>query len=179
MRRRWTEAEKMDLTKNYSEYPLEISPHLVLIHGKAGCYSKAGEMGLSHMLRKGHLDLSSWSEPTKAYIAGIIDGEGTIMIIKSNQVGAKRGNYVREHPVVTIANTSYALLDYLNSFEIGGYSTDKRKGGKGNHKQCFQWCLASILPVYSFLKAIHPYLIIKKDRAEHVMAWIEERYDLS
>lgn len=177
MRQRWTEAEKADLTQGYSEYPLKISPRLVLIHGKAGCYSKATEMGLSHMLRRGKLDLSSWPESTKAYIAGIIDGEGTIMITNSRQRTAKRGDYIYNRPIVTIANTSYKLLDYLNSLEIGGYSNDARI--RGNRKQCFQWCLASTLPIYSFLKAILPYLVIKKERAEEVMAWIEERYDLS
>lgn len=173
MGNRWTVGEMEELENNYSEFPLRISPNLVLIHGKAGCYTKATKMNLNHRLRRGELDLSHWSEVQKAYMAGIIDGEGTITIVKNNRKFKNGRQYQYSRAVITIANTSYLLLDYLKSLDIGGFSYDKRINAK-HHKQAFQWCLASVSPVYSLLKTILPYLVIKKSRAEEVIAWIKE-----
>jgi hypothetical protein len=47
---------------------------------------------------------------------------------------------------------------------------------KPNWKQAFQWILSSVNSVYVVLKAIYPYLIIKKGKAEKVMAWIENKW---
>jgi len=59
------------------------------------------------------------SPEEKAYIAGIIDGEGSIMLTKfhSNQFPA---------PCVTVASTSYELLEWIkNRTGIGTIKSKK------------------------------------------------------
>jgi hypothetical protein len=173
-RNRWTELDVITLADCYKSYPFVIDTSLIERHGKAGCYTKAKKMGFAHRLRSGIPNVESWSETTKAYLAGIIDGEGTITIIKNNRKQRNGKEYFYSRPVVTVANTSYSLLDYLTSLGIGGFSTDKRK--VEGQKQAFQWCLSSVNAVYTVLKAIYPYLVIKKDRADEVMSWIGETW---
>ena len=61
-------------------------------------------------------------------LVGIIDGEGTITVVKNKRVGKKNGKtYYYFRPVVTIANTDYNLLSYLKSLKIGGVHYDIRK----------------------------------------------------
>lgn len=171
---RWSEQDVDELTTCYSNYPLALSDNLIEKHGKTGCYTKATKLGLGHKLGKGFVDFSSWPETQKAYLAGIIDGEGTITVTKNKRVSKKNGKtYFYYRPVITIANTDYKLLSFLKSLNLGSTNYDRRQG-KEHWKQAFQWCLASIKPIYSLLKEIHPYLIIKKDKAEYLMAWIEE-----
>lgn len=173
----WTKEDITELESCYSTYPISISPKLVLLHGRAGCYSKASKLGMSNMLRMGQLDLSAWTEATKAYIAGIIDGEGSIVITRNNVRSRKTGEkYVYERPIVTVANTSEILISYLNNLNIGAVCVEKRKVPRC--KQAYQWVVSGRLPIYSFLKAIEPYLIIKKSKAQKVMAWIQNRYGL-
>jgi hypothetical protein len=169
---KWTGEDIQELKECYSNRPLRFTENLLFRHGEAGCYTKAEKMSLNGRLRRPELNMTKFSETTKAYLAGIIDGEGTITIVKNNRKRKKGKEYFYSRAVVTIANTSYSLLDYLKSLEIGGFSYDRRRVPR--YKQVFQWCLASILSVYSFLKAILPYLVIKKSKAEEVIKWIED-----
>jgi len=174
MRNRWTDTEIDTLKVCYKSYPFILDESMVSQHGSAGCYSKAARIGLSHRLHTGIPDVESWSETTKAYLAGIIDGEGTIAIIRNNRKQKNGKEYFYSRPVITVSNTSYILLDYLTTLGIGGFSSDRRK--VENQKQAFQWCLSSVNSVYAVLRVIYPYLTIKKDKAKEVMLWIEKTW---
>jgi len=175
-REEWTGYDMAELEETYKIYPFHIPERLVERHGKWGCYTKAERMGLSHKLDGSPFDFGSWSDATKAYLAGIVDGEGTICIIRNKHYRAinKSVGY-STRPVVTISNTAYSLLKYLKSLNIGGFSYDIRKR-KEEHKQAFQWALTSHLRVYGFLKEILPYLVIKKEKAVEVMDFIKQKH---
>ena len=173
-RERWTIEDIEMLKTAYSQFPLQIPQSLVDRHGKPGCYTKARVMALSHKLTGAPLHFSSWPETTKSYLAGIIDGEGTITITH-HKYKRKTTSGITSRPVVAISNTSYLLLDYLKSLKIGGSSFDMRKG-KEHWKQAFQWTLSSHLSVYTFLKQIIPYLVIKKEKAEEILDWIKQKH---
>ena len=66
----------------------------------------------------------------KGYIAGIIDGEGSICLTK------QKANEFRS-PTITVASTTYELVTYLQRL-IGG-SISNKKIYKENHKPSFQW----------------------------------------
>lgn len=86
-----------------------------------------------------------------AYIAGIIDGEGSILL---NNRSSKKSTH--RHPRITVANTSYELLLFLKS-NLGG-SICKKKVYKSHHKQSWCWSLGS--NVIKILELILPYLTI-------------------
>ncbi len=66
-----------------------------------------------------------------AYIAGIVDGEGTITLSKINKDDTWRT------PVVSVSSTTYEILSYLQSL-LGG-SISKHKVYQDHHKQSWSW----------------------------------------
>lgn len=99
------------------------------------------------------------TETEKAYIAGIIDGEGSIMLQKIHK---------NEHhsPCISITSTTLELLEWIK-IVIG-------KGTKNYnmevHKDCYSYVLRRNNAI-SLLNDIYPYLIIrsKKKRAELII----------
>jgi hypothetical protein len=92
------------------------------------------------------------TESTLGYLAGILDGEGTITL--------HRG--ARKQVFITISNTDTKLMSWLKT--IGG-SVQNRKISKLGTKVCFVWKVVGRADVEAFLRAVYPYMRIKKDKA--------------
>jgi hypothetical protein len=109
------------------------------------------------------------SEIELAYLAGIIDGEGTITISSRR---AKFGKiYFR--PYITISNTSERLADWLRS---KGYSIHSATNSSGRPYWRINW---SGFSLDSLLARLEPFLIIKRPHALLLLAFISERRRLS
>ncbi len=98
-----------------------------------------------------------------AYLAGLIDGEGTI------------GLYIKNHRKdyslrLAVYNTDETLMDWL-FFNIGGAKHKVGSRRKPNHKQEYCWYVSSSTAC-DLLKEVLPYLVIKRTRASIVIeAW--------
>ena len=68
------------------------------------------------------------TELEKGYIAGIIDGEGSICLTKSGKW---------RHPTIQISSTTYEMLEYVQSI-IGGTISKKSENGV-NCKQAYAY----------------------------------------
>lgn len=103
------------------------------------------------------------TETEKAYIAGIIDGEGSIMLqkIHKNEFPS---------PCVSIASTTLELLDYIKIAYGKGKITKKKNYDLEHHRDCYSYILRRNDAI-DFLKEIYPYLIIdsKKRRANLIL----------
>lgn len=103
------------------------------------------------------------TETDKAYIAGIIDGEGSIMLqkIHSNEYPA---------PCISIASTTLELLTWIKTIVGKGSIIKKKNYNLDKHKDCYSYVLRRNDAI-SLLKEIFPYLIIesKKKRAELIL----------
>lgn len=105
-----------------------------------------------------------YNDVTSAYLAGIIDGEGSIYI------GAYSRNKTTGVPHyqtnIEVTNTSEALIDWLVE-NIGGrkFSYTAAQMAKNCRKQVFRWTAQgeSVLHICYYIK---PYLIIKKKQCE-------------
>lgn len=98
-----------------------------------------------------------------AYIAGIIDGEGSIMLIKfhSNQLPS---------PCVSISSTTLELLEWIK-FKTGiGIIKSKKNYNIERHKNSYTYTL-KYNDAIDFIREIEPYLIInsKKERADLIL----------
>lgn len=106
-------------------------------------------------------------EITLSYIAGYIDGEGSIDIGKYKD---------RENPRfrIRVSNTHLETLELLKEFfGLGGiYKMRLSPNGK---KKYYQWSVSARLDVVFILKKIIPYLIEKKERAKKVLQEAESR----
>ena len=95
-----------------------------------------------------------------AYTAGIMDGEGSIMIQKTQGYTKLSDHYFRL--IVVIANTDSWLIVWLHT-TYGGYMYDTP--AKPGCKPLFTWRITG-KPAKVFLESILPYLHIKKPQAE-------------
>lgn len=105
------------------------------------------------------LSISLPAQERLAYLAGLIDGEGSIRIRK------------KQYPFVAIYNTHQGLMDWLAQTIGGRVGVDKR----GREPQ-YYWTIGAARDVYCLVKAIYPYLIIKKQDADIVINFLEEKY---
>ena len=92
----------------------------------------------------------------KAYLAGIIDGEGSIMLTRfhSNQFPA---------PCISIASISLELLEWVK-FKTGvGKIKSKKNYKPGIHKNSFTYT-SRYDDAIALLQMVEPYLVIKQKK---------------
>ena len=96
-----------------------------------------------------------------AYLAGIIDGEGTITLTKNNA-----GDLFRRI-VVSVSNTDKGLIDWLEA-KFGG-KIRIRARQRSYYKIAYDWRVAN-QDALNLLKRVAPYLRVrsKKCRAEFI-----------
>jgi hypothetical protein len=102
-----------------------------------------------------------------AYIAGIIDGEGSIILTKLHENEHRR-------PCISIASTDKELLTYVQSI-IGGAINNKKNYKPDRHKDSFTLNIKNKVRVLSILRQISPYLRVDKKRNRAL--WILENYE--
>ena len=99
-------------------------------------------------------------EEKLAYLAGIIDGEGTITIFHYKRLN-------RYYLTVEVYNNSKELIDWLiNNF--GGDSRPIHSASRliqTNWKITYVWRISNN-ETLNFLKAVYPYLLVKKEQCE-------------
>lgn len=103
------------------------------------------------------------TEIEKAYIAGIIDGEGSIMLQRfhTNQYPA---------PCVSIASTTIELLTWLKDTIGYGVIIKKKNYNPEKHKLSYSFVIKHNNAI-KLLEDIYPYLVIesKRKRAEMII----------
>lgn len=102
-----------------------------------------------------------------AYIAGIIDGEGTITLTRMHQNEHRR-------PCVTIASTDKELLLFIQTL-TGGIIADKRNYKPKIHKDSFTLNIKKKESVLRVLQSISEYLRVDKKRNRAL--WILNNYE--
>ena len=85
-----------------------------------------------------------------AYVAGLIDGEGTITLTKINS------NKKFRYPVLSLTSTTYSFLEYLKS-NFGG-TICPNKVYKDNHRPSWHWKLIGNKTI-DLLIHILPYML--------------------
>ena len=95
----------------------------------------------------------------RAYLAGIIDGEGCISITK---VPPKRGRVSPAYRLSCALGMANAYIPQLFKFSFGGSVS---RSQKGQNKTIWSWRTSGIL-ANTFLKALLPYLRLKRNEAE-------------
>ncbi len=105
------------------------------------------------------------SPEEKSYIAGIIDGEGSIMLTRFH----KNQSYA---PCISIASTSYELLTWLLNKIGSGVIKAKKNYQPDKHQDSYTYTLKYNAAI-SLLQVIHPYLVIQSKKMRAMMI-IEE-----
>ena len=133
---------------------------------------RAGWLGLRctsrSSARQASVHLRTVNAQQLAYIAGIVDGDGTVTL------NHKPANEVK----IIVYNTHLGLLNWLHDVLGVGrvrLSTGRNESIKQN-KPCYRWVLTRFSDCYLLAKALLPYAIVKKDRLADVVTFFNNRY---
>lgn len=108
-----------------------------------------------------NIEDSFWS-----YLAGIVDGEGTILVRK--KLGRNDKNWCYQG-MLSVAQSNFPFLDYIRN-ELGGLGAIYPRGERGSFgsptsRSTFEWKLYS-KQALAVAEKLLPYLRIKKLQAE-------------
>lgn len=95
-------------------------------------------------------------EVEKAYLAGIVDGEGTVTLTKHHKNETPT-------PRLSVANTNLQLLNWIKA-RVGGVIVSKRKY-KSHHANSYVWYVCQDRAI-NLLNEIKKFLMIKRKHAD-------------
>jgi hypothetical protein len=167
----FTEAQIRYLVANY---PIATMKEMASKLGKSGEAIESaiqmlrirGLIGKKKTMNKSKMcieKLSKASETDIAYMAGLIDGEGTISLTPT------KGTH-RFRPFVEITNTDPLMIEWLHRY----FWQKVRKGETDLHRPVFKVHLTGY-GITPFLERIKPYLTAKKIQCFLLMAFINLR----
>ena len=104
-------------------------------------------------------------ESELGYLAAIIDGEGTVSIYRGTRRAVQ----------VSVANTDVGLMEWLKLIggRIRARKPVKLNSGLGFRKPQFTWAVVARLEVEALLRAVEPYMIIKRAKAQEALRLLE------
>jgi hypothetical protein len=117
--------------------------------------------------RFGPVQQLSLREVEAAWLAALVDGEGTIGIYKERRPGNTVG--YRYLPTISVYNTHKGILDKIASIVPGIVQLKDRSG---RTRPLFKYTLQRRL-IPQFLHFVRPHLVIKQDQADLILAFIE------
>lgn len=129
---------------------------------------RARRMGINSLNQQYPWNLS---RDDAIYLAGIIDGEGSIML---EQQSGGRPYYV---PKVAVYNTNYRLMEWLLSViePIPRCITRSTIRRKSHWKISYQMDVRGVGSVYSLLVKVEPFLKLKDENARLLIEYCEGR----
>ena len=115
---------------------------------------------------------------TLAYVAGLMDGEGSIVIAVSKP-SSKNGRKIPSHFLqVGIINTNREIINWLHDTFGGHISDNSHSTSRHNRRPCWAWRIMCN-QAKEFLEKIYPFLKIKKQQAKLAIEFQEKRRGLT
>lgn len=116
------------------------------------------------------------SEGLLGYIAGLIDGEGTVFIGRQKRSENRSGYRFIPHLIIT--NTNKECLELCkNTFNFGSLllrreASFNTEGSIQSRKDCYRWEVKH-QQAGEVLRQVLPYMVIKKEQAKNLLAFLE------
>jgi len=114
------------------------------------------------------------SKVDKAWLAGFVDGEGYIGIVRQRKkANRQQSDSLVYHPWVIVTNTDTKILEYIQSVVL----TQKRAslGFTEGHKIGYQVKITKFGEVIALLEEILPYLKVKSEQAKLLIKYCKTR----
>lgn len=103
------------------------------------------------------------------YLAGILDGEGSIQIEIQSKNHVRKTNYYSIR--LLVINTDKFLMDWLES-NFGGKVTARKL--IPNRRQCYKWNICSFKAA-EILQECLPFMIVKKREAQVLIDFMQTK----
>lgn len=107
-------------------------------------------------------------EKTKAYMGGIVDGEGGLSISKSTNPIT---GYINYRSTISVTNTNPLLTRWALKHFGGTVRMRDRK--EYSNASCFEWYLTGNQSQRFFLEVIRPYVCFKKLQVELLLGYLD------
>lgn len=110
----------------------------------------------------------------RCYIAGLIDGDGTISLFRIRNARYPNSYHLRPH--VQVANTKKDIVLWLKETTgVGCVSYHRAK--KEHYRDYWSWDVYTLVDVKSLLEAILPYLKVRKKQAKLLIDFCKSRLE--
>ena len=177
--RRWAPEEIQFLRRHYATAATallvsKIGRPMESIWGKAHSLGLIRDPAAAGRSTPGDNPYERLHRDDRIYIAALIDGEGSINVLRRE--GGRTRNGRRRTPsrvtIVSIANTDRQLVKYVMSRAGGRIYT--RMTSRWGKKPVHTWQIGGSLRCKQFLSVIYPYMreLDKKRRARNVIAYV-------
>ena len=111
-----------------------------------------------------------WTDVQAAWLAAIVDGEGTIGVWRERRPGNTSG--FRYRAVIQVFNTHLALVETVSSLVAGWHCVKRKEPPQSHHKTCYR-VEVNRRAVRAVLERIAPFLIVKKNQADLVIRFCQ------
>ena len=108
------------------------------------------------------------SSTTKAYLAGFLDGDGSIYVRLKPNPTYKYGFQVAPYVVFFQSQKSKKLFEKLCALVGSGYIRERNDG-------VIEYIIGKTEAIREFLTAVQPYTVLKKDQIELMLEILEYR----
>lgn len=98
-----------------------------------------------------------------AYMAGILDGDGSFSILKSTN---------SFHPCIQLSNAYKGMSEYL--FDKFEGSKRIKKPQQPHYKPLYVWSVRGLGSAKNVLDKVIPFLVLKKERAKYMLDFIQK-----
>jgi len=119
------------------------------------------------------------SATERAYVAGIIDGEGCIEFKWTNRIRRDRKGIPTYRTLIVrleVPQVDGRLIDYLMETVKEGCRDIKRYPKNPTYQDQHRWRVG-YHGVYRVLKQVYPYLIVKKEKAKLVVDHYDKKFN--
>jgi hypothetical protein len=171
----FSEQEIQTIREFYPRAPQKTILSLIPTHNWQSILDKACELGINRTKATKHFipETFDLTDAEKGYLAGIIDGEGCIWEGYTHCCT----KFVTYTPHVMVTNTDMNLMNWVSRvFRSPITENGNFKTGFGK-KHCYICVIHRYAGVYGILKALLPYLIVKRSKAESVINKLRERME--
>jgi hypothetical protein len=141
--------------------------------------SNAGNSLYSEIPKCENTQMETISRVELAWLAGIIDGEGYIVLTWMNQKEVKKARMRTE---IGVSNTDMRMVARISEIShkanIKFYYTLKNPSKRNSKKYAITISILGFRSCKKFLELVLPYLVCKKDQAETMLEYITYRISL-
>jgi len=130
---------------------------------------KAHTLGLRRITGGNSKRMKKLTDFQRGYIAGLIDGEGSICLYPYLGKGRKLN---RVEATIQIGNTNKNALEKVKEFTGIGHVYLHNAWKKKNYKPCYTYTINNRIEILQFLLQIKDSLIIKKPQAEVMLEFL-------
>ena len=171
----WSTEEKKCLRKMWQQSTRKQLMKKLSKRTYAAVRQKARKTGLSKgntQLKNKIVETIKITREERAYIAGFLDGEGTIALYSTIDYRTNKPLY---RPCLHIYNTDKEVLTWIASKIGGNLNTEKRQQLEWKRKYILD--ISSIPHIKQVLILLIPYLHIKRKQAEIVLEYCSSRLE--